>query len=116
MTRLLKLVLLMTGAFFSVTSVQGQLPFYTDDPEITPRRALHFEFFDEVDGLQPSEFPNVRQNTANFKLNYGLPHNLELDFDAPFLSISRAATVPGANVIGDINLGLKWKFHSASLQ
>src|SRR5262249_40128366 len=66
----------------------------------------------EFDGLQSSEFPNLRQNTANFKLNYVLPHDLELDLDAPHLSIFRAARTQGAACIGDANLGLKWTFHS----
>src|SRR5215475_13861474 len=114
MSHLWKLALLMAGAVCAVTSVQAQLPFYTDDTEVTERGTLHFEFFNEFDGLQSSEFPDLRQNTANFKWNYGLPHNLEVDLDVPYLSIYRAAGTPGATGIGDTNLGMKWKFHSAS--
>ena len=114
MSHLMKLVLLVAGAFRMITPLQAQMPFYTDDPEVTARGTLHFEFFNELDGLHSSEFPNLRQNTANFKLNYGLPHDLELDLDAPHLSIFRAARTQGAAGIGDANLGLKWKFHSAS--
>jgi len=115
MSHLLKLALLLVvGAVCAVTPVRAQLPFYTDDPEVTARGTLHFEFFNEFDGLQSSEFPNLRQNTANFKLNYGLPHDLELDLDAPQLSIFRAPRIQGAAGIGDANLGLKWKFRSAS--
>src|SRR5215467_10813151 len=112
MPHLLKLVLLVAGAFCAAVPVQAQLPFFTDDPEVTARGTLHFEFFNEFDGLQSSQFPNIQQNTANFKLNYGLPHNLELDLDSPYLSIFRAAGTPGATGIGDTNLGLKWKFRS----
>lgn len=114
MSSLLKLALLMAVAVCAVTPVQAQLPFYTDDPEVTARGTLHFEFFNEFDGLQSSEFPNLRQNTANFKLNCGLPHNLEFDLDAPYLSIYRAASTSGAAGMGDVNLGLKWKFRSSS--
>jgi len=114
MSHLLKLVLLVAGAAGTVIPVQAQLPFYTDDPEVTARGTLHFEFFNELDGLQSSEFPDRRQNTANFKVNYGLPHSLEVDLDVPYLSIYRAAGTPGAAGIGDTNLGLKWKFHSAT--
>jgi hypothetical protein len=114
MSNLLKLVLLVAGAVCVVTPVQAQLPFYTDDTEVTEQGTLHFEFFNEFDGLQSSEFPNLRQNTANFKFNYGLPHNLEIDLDAPYLSIYRATQSPGASGIGDTNLGLKWKIHSAA--
>ena len=70
----------------------AQLPFYTDDPAVTEAGKWHFEFFNEYDVLQ-LQFPNVRQNTANGKLNYGLPHNLELDVDYPYLGIFRALEI-----------------------
>ena len=114
MPNLLKVALLVAGVVYAVTPMHAQLPFYTDDPEVTARGTLHFEFFNEFDGLQPSEFPDRSQNTANFKVNYGLPHSLEVDLDIPYLSIYRASGTPGAAGIGDTNLGLKWKFHSAT--
>ncbi len=95
-------------------SLHAQLPFYTDDPAVTEKGKLHFEFFNEFDALQRPEFPNLRQNTANYKLNYGLPYNLELDLDAPYLSIFRAAGSETANGVGDTNPGVKWNFHKAS--
>jgi len=94
--------------------VLAQLPFYTDDPAVTPTGVLHFEFFNEFDGLQSSEFPDLRQNTANFKFNYGLKHNLELDLDFPYLSIYRAAGTASSTGFGDTDLGIKWNFHKAS--
>jgi hypothetical protein len=93
---------------------KAQLPFYTDDPAVTPKGKLHFEFFNEYDALQHPQFPNLRQNTANYKLNYGLPHDLELDIDAPYLSIFRAAGVETASGVGDTNLGIKWNFRRGS--
>lgn len=90
--------------------LRAQLPFYTDDPAVTSRGKFHFEFFNEYDSLQLQE-PNIRQNTANFKLNYGLPLNLELDVDTPYLAIYRALGAPGSTGGGDTNLGLKWQFH-----
>jgi hypothetical protein len=92
----------------------GQLPFYTDDPAVTDRGKFHFEFFNEIDGLQRPQFPNLRQNTANWKLNYGLPHKLELDLDAPWLAIFRVKGTPAASGPGDVNLGIKWNFHEES--
>ena len=91
----------------------AQLPFYTDDPAVTKRGTFHFEFFNEFDVLQQPQFPNLRQNTANYKLNYGLPYNLEIDLDSPYLSIFRAlGSLPQASIgVGDTNLGLKWNFH-----
>jgi len=97
-----------------VPPLYAQLPFYTDDPDVTDRGKFHFEFFNEFDALQHPQFPNLRQNTANFKLNYGLPHNLEIDLDIPHLAIFRAVGNPGSAGGGDTNLGLKWNFHKES--
>lgn len=91
--------------------LSAQLPFYTDDPAVTEAGKWHFEFFDEFDSLQAPQYPNLRQNTANYKLNYGLPHNLELDLDSPYLAIYRAVQTPNSNGAGDTNLGVKWEFH-----
>jgi hypothetical protein len=92
----------------------AQLPFYTDDPAVTQPGKWHFEFFDEFDALQNSQFPNLRQNTANYKLNYGLPHNLEIDLDIPYLAIIRTLATPTSTGAGDTNLGIKWEFHKES--
>src|SRR5262249_21987824 len=56
------------------------------------------------------------QNTANYKLNFGLPHDLELDLDAPYLAIYRAVGTASRNSsgAGDTNLGIKWNFHKES--
>jgi hypothetical protein len=91
----------------------AQLPFYTDDPAVTEQGKWHFEFFDEFDALQ-HQHPNLRQNTANYKLNYGLPYHLELDVDAPYLAIFRALGTQGSTGTGDTNLGAKWNFHKES--
>src|SRR5712692_824597 len=91
----------------------AQLPFYTDDPAVTERGKWHFEFFNEFDALQ-LQYPNLRQNTANYKLNYGLPYNLELDVDIPYLAILRAVGTQGSTGRGDTNMGLKWEFHKES--
>ena len=91
--------------------LRAQLPFYTDDPAVTEAGVWHFEFFNEFDGLQSSQFPNLRQNTVNFKINYGLKHNLELDLDFPYLGIDRTPEELSAKGIGDVDLGIKWNFH-----
>jgi hypothetical protein len=110
-TRMLVLVL---GATCSATTLVAQLPFYTDDPAVTEPEKLHFEFFNEFDALQSSLYPNLRQNTANFKLNYGLPYHLELDMDAPYLSIFRAIGVLNSAGPGDTNMGVKWNLRPSS--
>ena len=95
------------------TPLAAQLPFYTDDPAVTGIGQWHFEFFNEFDALQ-LQYPNLRQNTANYKLNFGLPFNLELDVDVPYLAIFRAAGVQGSSGGGDTDLGVKWEFHKES--
>jgi hypothetical protein len=89
-------------------SAWAQQPFYTDDPSVTDPGGWHFEFFDEYDALQAPQYPNLRQNTVNYKLNVGLPHHLEIDVDSPYLAIFRA--LGSAAGVGDTNLGLKSNF------
>lgn len=109
-----RIATLLLGTFSVTAPLPAQLPFYTDDPAVTEAGKWHFEFFNEFDDLQHPQFPNLRQNTANYKLNYGLPHNLELDLDAPYLSIYRALQTPSSTGAGDTNLGIKWEFHKES--
>lgn len=112
-TNLIRRMLSFACLLCCCRQVHAQLPFYTDDTGVTERGKWHFEFFNEYDALQ-LQYPNVRQNTANFKLNYGLPHDFELDVDLPYLSIQRTAgNLPSAG-LGDTNLGVKWTFHKES--
>src|SRR2546430_15929662 len=89
--------LLLLCTFSIAEPLTAQLPFYTDDPAVTEPGKWHFEFFNEFDALQ-RQYPNIRQNTANYKLNYGLPFNLELDVDVPYLAIFRAIGSPDAEI------------------
>ena len=108
-----RLLLPLAGLLCLCAPLRAQLPFYTDDTGVTERGKWHFEFFNEYDALQ-LQYPNVRQNTANFKLNYGLPHNFELDVDVPYLTIERTAGNQPSSGMGDTNLGIKWTFHNES--
>jgi hypothetical protein len=99
---------LLLLAVLAVPAV-AQQPFYTDDPSVTDPGGWHFEFFDEYDALQAPQYPNLRQNTVNYKLNVGLPYHLEIDVDSPYLAIFRE--LGSAAGVGDTNLGLKWNFH-----
>jgi hypothetical protein len=108
-----RFLLLPFCAFWIAEPMVAQLPFYTDDPAVTEQGKWHFEFFNEFDLLQ-LQYPNVRQNTANYKLNYGLPFNLEVNVDSPYLAILRAVGTPGSAGVGDTNLGVKWEFHKES--
>lgn len=109
----IRFLILVFTMLCGIAPLDAQLPFYTDDTGVTERGKWHFEFFNEYDALQ-LQYPNLRQNTANFKLNYGLPHNLELDVDAPYLSIYRAAGNQPSSGGGDTNMGIKWKIRSES--
>jgi len=92
----------------------AQMPFYTDNADVTDEGTLHFEIFNEFDGLQSAQYPDLRQNTFNYKVNYGLPHGLELDVDAPYLSIYRAPQSQNSNGPGDTDMGVKWNFHKST--
>ena len=113
MRRSLRICLLLLAATCSSQSLPAQLPFYTDNPQVTDPGTFHFEFFNEYDRLQSSQYPNLRQNWANFKFNYGLPHQLELDVDYPYLSIYRAPEELGSSGGGDLDMGIKWNFRTA---
>ncbi|WP_348264597.1 transporter [Telmatobacter sp. DSM 110680] len=106
-------VLIWMICLYSTQPLLGQMPFYTDNADVTDQGTLHFESFNEFDGLQSAQFPDVRQNTANFKFNYGLPHGVELDFDVPYLSIYRAPGSQTSAGLGDADMGVKWNFLKA---
>ncbi len=109
-----QLTMLLCCALWSTGTAMAQMPFYTDNADVTDRGTLHFEFFNELDGLQSAQYPDLRQNTFNCKANYGLPYGLELDVDAPYLSIYRAPDAQTSNGPGDTDMGVKWNFHKAA--
>ncbi len=109
----LQLTVLLCCALWGTGTLVAQMPFYTDNADVTDVGTLHFEFFNEFDGLQSAEYPDIRQNTFNYKVNYGLPHGLELDLDAPYLSIFRAPGSQPSNGPGDTDMGIKWNFHKS---
>jgi hypothetical protein len=60
---------------FIAAPLSAQMPFYTDNADVTDQGTLHFEIYSELDDLQSALYPDIRQNTANFKVNYGLPRD-----------------------------------------
>jgi len=57
----------------------------------------------------------MRYSPRNFRaINAALTHDLEFDFDVPYISIYRASGTRGSSGIGDADTGIKWKFHQAS--
>lgn len=65
-----KLIFFLLTVVSHASPVFNQIPFYTDDADITPKEKFHFEFFNEHDWLQKSSLPGERQNISNFTLNY----------------------------------------------
>lgn len=103
---MLSLPVLITSA------AHAQQPFVTDNTDTTPKGHFHFEFSNEFDLLQRSSFPDLKQNTADFELDYGLRDDLEIGIESPLLTIFNAAgTIPKTpSGIGDTNLSLKYNF------
>lgn len=107
-----RLLFILLVVLFVASSSRAQQPFVTDDTDVTPKGHFHFEFSNEFDWLHRSSFPNLKQNTADFELGYGLLDGLEIGIATPLLTIinsssSRPRTVSG---IGDTNLSLKYNF------
>ena len=119
MIALAQLPLLLLRPIFAVyllvlmaSTASGQQPFVTDDADTTPKGHFHFEFSNEFDLLQRSSFPNLKQNTADFELDYGLLDRVELGLESPLLTIFNAPDTTPKTVsgIGDTNLSLKYNF------
>jgi hypothetical protein len=102
------LLLLVLGS----ATAAAQQPFVTDDADTTPKGHFHFEFSNEFDLLQRSSFPSLKQNTADFELDYGLFDGVEIGIESPLLTIFNAAGTTPQTVsgIGDTNVSLKYNF------
>jgi hypothetical protein len=114
MYRFFPVATLFLSLLFGSAPLHAQMPFYTDDTSVTAPDKVHVEIFDEFDGLQSSQFPDLRQNTANVKINFSPVSRLELDLDAPYLVISRAPGSESSRGMGDTNLGAKWNLREAT--
>ena len=99
-------------AFLSVGGASAQQPFVTDDADVTPKRRFHFEFSNEFDWLNRSAFPSLKQNTADFEIDYGLFERVEIGIAVPVLTIinDRSSVPRRISGIGDANLSLKYNF------
>ena len=98
----------------SSVTVYGQIPFYTDDADTTPKRQFHLEMYNEHDVLQKSAYPVKRQNTLVFTLNYGLTDKLELGVNVPFITLINSRIVESGSVSGqgDVQFGIKYKLRA----
>jgi len=107
-----RLLFLFGVLIFVNLPASAQQPFVTDDADVTPKRKFHFEFSNEFDWLNGSAFPSLKQNTADFEIDYGLLDRVEIGFEVPFLTIANdRATIPRLpSGIGDANISVKYNF------
>lgn len=106
-----RLVLLLSLLLIPASEVYCQLPFYTDDADVTDKGKFHIEFSNEHGWLQKSSDPAKRQNTSIFTINYGLTERIEVGLNTPFIKIfnARASSSGSPSGVGDIQLGMKVK-------
>jgi len=94
---------------------RAQQPFATDDAEVTPRGKWHFEYANEFAVLQKSDYPNLRQDTSNFVIQYGLFESVEVNMDFPLIAIDNARGTPSVFGLGDVDFAVKWKLVQEAL-
>ncbi len=108
-------LLLPLICMFAAAPLLAQMPFYTDNADVTDQGTLHFESFNEYDGLQSAQYPDLRQNTSNFKVQLRLPPwprtrpRLSLSRHLPRARIARPPSDSAMPI-----LGIKWNFHKAN--
>jgi len=107
-TRTTLLLFVLAGG---AVSARAQQPFVTDDAEVTPSRKWHFEYFNEYAALSRNASPDLRQDTNNFVIQYGLFDGLEINVDFPIIAIDRASrsSLPSAFGLGDLDFAIKYK-------
>jgi hypothetical protein len=106
-TRLVLALLLSACA----VAVRAQQPFVSDDAEVTPRGLWHFEYANQYVDLSHAALPDVRQDTNNYVIQYGLLPNLEVNVDFPLIAIQRSEASPlgSAFGLGDVDFAGKYK-------
>lgn len=107
-----RIVCVIAMACVPLSLAQAQQPFTTDDTDTTPRHKFHLEFSNEFDALQRDEFPNLKQNTADLEVDYGLFEKVEIGIEAPMITLlnDRSAEFLRPTGIGDMNLSLKYNY------
>ena len=110
--RFLRVISLPALFFCFALPASSQQPFVTDDSDTTPQGHFHFEFSNELDLLQRTSFPSLKQNTADFELDYGLFEGVEIGIAVPLITIinERVTTSRTASGIGDVNISVKYNF------
>jgi hypothetical protein len=89
----------------------AQQPFITDDADTAPAHHIHLELLTELDRLQSTAYPTLRQNTTRIQLTYGVMERLEIGCDGPLLAIYNAPGTANAFGFGDLDLQIKYRVH-----
>jgi hypothetical protein len=102
---------ILAGLLLSCAGISSaQQPFVSDDAEVTARREWHFEYANTFVVLQKNSYPNLRQDTSNFVIQYGLFEHVEVNLDFPLIAIinARNSGMPSVFGLGDIDFAVKW--------
>ena len=102
---------ILAGLLLSCAGISSaQQPFVSDDAEVTARREWHFEYANTFAVLQKSGYPNLRQDTSNFVIQYGLFEHVEVNMDFPLIGIvnARNSGMPSVFGLGDVDFAVKW--------
>jgi hypothetical protein len=104
-------LLALLGLVGAAAGARAQQPFLSDDAEVTAKSKWHFEYFNEYAALSRNVAPDLRQDTNNFVIQYGLLENLEVNVDFPIIAIDRARNSQLANALGlgDVDFAAKYK-------
>ena len=106
--RRLSILVALLLSYAAISSAQQ--PFVTDDADVTGRGQWHFEYANELAVLQKSDYPNLRQDTSNFVIQYGLFEHVEVNMDFPLIAIGNARNsgTPSVFGLGDVDFAVKW--------
>jgi hypothetical protein len=105
-----RLALAAVLAALGAASSSAQQPFVTDDADVTSLGQVHLEYANEFYVLQRSAYPNLRQDTNNFVIQYGLFDGVEVNVDFPLIAIvnARGTGTPSVFGLGDVDFAAKW--------
>jgi Putative MetA-pathway of phenol degradation len=111
LTAVMRAVLVLLGLCGAAAGAWAQQPFVSDDAEVTARSNWHFEYFNEYAALSRNDLPDLRQDTNNFVIQYGLLENLEVNLDFPLIAITRErnSQLGSAFGLGDVDFAAKYK-------
>jgi hypothetical protein len=78
---------------------------------VTEKGHFHFQYANIYNVLQESAKPNLRQDTNNFVIQYGLLSSVEVNMDFPLIAIRNesGSGMPSVFGLGDVDFAVKWK-------